>query len=193
MRVSLLPELSMWRPHMVTMDCLVTHGAGRVIMMSVCKVPPVTSSVAHVSCHLVTWEHAAYYLSEGQNKQLLITVRNIFFQGTGIGAGLNAFNLFYFIICIIDVEYNEYCAPHQTPGQWALRSLQPSWISSSSRSPAALSSLMNVKVSNYFFIMWQRKTLDCIIQINWLFRGKGIILSYLCRYLICTEEDDYQM
>ena len=149
-------------------------------MMSVCKVASVTSSVAHVSCHLVTWEHAAYYLSEGQNKQLLITVRNIFFQGTGIGAGLNAFNLFYFIICIIDVEYNEYCAPHQTPGQWALRSLQPSWISSSSRSPAALSSLMNVKVSNYFFIMWQRKTFDCIIQINWLFRGKGIILSYLC-------------
>ena len=25
-----------------------------VIMMSVCKVPSVTSSVAHVSCHLVT-------------------------------------------------------------------------------------------------------------------------------------------
>ena len=26
------------------------------------------------------------------------------------------FILFYFIICIIDKEYNEYCAPHQTPG-----------------------------------------------------------------------------
>ena len=44
---------------------------------------------------------------------------------------------------------------------------------------------MNVKVSNYFFIMWQRKTFDCIIQINWLFRGKGIILSlYVLRKMI---------
>ena len=36
------------------------------------------------------------------------------------------FILFYFYICMIDKKYNEYCAPHQTSDQWALRSLQPS-------------------------------------------------------------------
>ena len=38
--------------------------------------------------------------------------------------------------------------------------------SDSGQTQVCLMHLINVKVSNYFFIMWQRKTLDCIIQIN---------------------------
>ena len=41
-----------------------------------------------------------------------------------------------------------------------------------------LQALVNTKVSNYFFIMWQRKSVhDCIVWINWLYRRKGIVPS----------------